>query len=121
MHTTQFESVTTIHTQEGNIYRLCLFVATTTDERVAQKFAQSVVCEYHIPSNSKCACDLSPLSEFKDESEVLMVPFTAVRVLKITPTRIVYDVMGANYNDFGVAQETLEEVDEAAMGFSLFD
>lgn len=72
--------------QEGQIYRLGMFVASSKETWEAFPSGvggQQVRIEFHVPDGCFQAADIEALSAFENEREILLVPYTAVRVTKV--------------------------------------
>jgi hypothetical protein len=67
----------------GKWYRISMYAATSTDKSTAQEFNQGVKFEFHIPAGCLQACKVAELSEFEDENEVLLVPYSPIRIRSI--------------------------------------
>jgi len=78
----------------GHIYRIPYYVATSQDEKEALKFQKSEwTWEFRIPEGCPNACWIGDESVFPPEREVLMPPYTCIRVVKKTSKTIIVDVL----------------------------
>jgi hypothetical protein len=60
-----------------------MYAATSTDKSTAQGFSQGVKFEFHIPAGCLQACKVAELSEFPNENEVLLVPYSPIQIRSI--------------------------------------
>eukprot|EP00586_Coscinodiscus_wailesii_P008995 CAMPEP_0172522810 /NCGR_PEP_ID=MMETSP1066-20121228/293327_1 /TAXON_ID=671091 /ORGANISM="Coscinodiscus wailesii, Strain CCMP2513" /LENGTH=229 /DNA_ID=CAMNT_0013305843 /DNA_START=220 /DNA_END=909 /DNA_ORIENTATION=- len=78
----------------GQIYRIPYYVATSLNRDVATCFKKSTwVWEFHIPRGCPNARNVSDISTFQEEQEVLLPPYTCVRVREKTESSIIVDVL----------------------------
>jgi len=88
----------------GQYIRIPYFVATSKSRSVAKKFKKSPWCwEFHIPKNCPNARDISKFSRNPDEREVLLPPYTLVKIKSKTNSKIVVSVLDnkGNYEQGG--------------------
>jgi len=88
----------------GQYFRIPYFVATSLSPSVAEIFKKSPWCwEFHIPEGCPNACDISQYSAY-DEGEVLLPPYTLVKILSKTNSKIVVSVLDnqGNYEQDGM-------------------
>ena len=69
--------------REGEVYRLPTYVATSKEKRTALAFAKHYLHEFRIPKGCMNVGYLEPKTQIKGEEEVLLPPYTAVRILHI--------------------------------------
>ena len=67
--------------KKGQIYRHAAFTATSTDFKVTMKWSGCAVIKYIVPKGCLNARDISGISKFPNEKEVLFPPYTAVEVI----------------------------------------
>ncbi|CAF1154380.1 unnamed protein product [Rotaria sp. Silwood1] len=80
------------HYKVGSCIITTTFLSTSKNPAVAQVFcdkgsvnstAHSFFCIYEILDNNRTALDISKISEFEDEDEVLILPYSAFLITKI--------------------------------------
>lgn len=72
--------------EEGKEYRCGMFMATSTDVRVfatLHRNAGHFLWQLTVPAGCFQSSNIAGLSAFRDEAEVLLVPYTAIRVTRI--------------------------------------
>lgn len=67
----------------GEVIRPPMFVATSTSKKVAKRFRKTVLVKLTVPSGCRNACNVKILSEFNRQNEVLLPPYTPLKVLKV--------------------------------------
>ena len=76
----------------GQWYRISMYAATSMDKRVAEVFDHGMKFEFRIPKGCYQACRIASLSEYKDENEVLLVPYSPIRIIEKRTGWIVAEV-----------------------------
>ncbi|CAF2363840.1 unnamed protein product [Rotaria sp. Silwood2] len=80
------------HYKVGSCIITTTFLSTSKDPEVAQIFCDKAVrnpttdslfCTYEIVNEDRTALDISTISEFEDEDEVLILPYSAFLITKI--------------------------------------
>merc|ERR1712048_648954 len=77
----------------GGSYRNMFYVAASEDKAVANKFKKTYLIQLRIPKGCmNCSCLLSSISEYSDEVEHLIPPWTVFTLTKRTSSTLFYDV-----------------------------
>lgn len=70
----------------GAVFRMGMYCATSTKQSFVNNWQRGnglVMWEFRVPKGSYNACHISELSKYSHESEVLMPPYTAIKILDI--------------------------------------
>eukprot|EP01084_Bolivina_argentea_P143626 252178_1 len=99
----------------GYVYRIPYYVATSVDEEVAKSWPNSnYLIQFNIPKGCPNASSISELSVFPNEKEVLLPPYTAVRVTAKSSTMMVVDVLD-NFSAPKDAKSSVMKVDDMSI------
>lgn len=77
----------------GQVIRPPMFVATSTNREVASHFRKIYIVKLIIPAGCRNACRVDTISLFKEELEVLLPPYTPMRILRLTANEIDLEVL----------------------------
>jgi len=71
----------------GNVYRIAMYTATSTDEEFVKKWYRNsgkYYFKFNVPKDSYNACCLTPYSYHSVENEVLMPPYSTILIKEKT-------------------------------------
>lgn len=77
----------------GSSYRNMFYVAASEKKAVAEEFKKTYIIQLRIPKGCRnCSCLLSKISDYSDEAEHLIPPWTVFTLTKRTSSTLFYDV-----------------------------
>ena len=97
------------------VYRIPYYIATSTDKNIAENWPkQNYLIQFNIPKDCPNAASIKHLSKYPFEEEVLMPPYTAVRVVSKSEKLLIVDVLD-NYYAPKEASAHIMEIKSVAM------
>jgi len=76
-----------------------MFIATSLSKQAAEVFANrsksrgGLLVKFHIPKGCRNACNIRRLSDFKGQKEVLLPPYTPLRISSLSSKLIEVEVL----------------------------
>lgn len=91
------EQLGTYHVGDSSC--LSMFTASSLDESVAKSFQDGPLVKFIIPAGCKYATEISSISDYANEKEVLIAPYTIVQCVSKTDNELVLEVQNISYLD----------------------